>query len=428
MTLSFRKDSFCSFYLFVVVVFSVWITPDFVFSGITFPNFIPLLCSFFGFFFLLDCKLSLRVFRVFVGMVLCVFASIILVPSVVALFSERVTGAVQIVFSIFVFFVSSEVYKKSNKSLFISILSFFWFFLVVMSILEFLGLTNDVVNDVRYFIYNKSIYESSMRDIIQYGVVRPITLMREPAHLALLLSVLSMVISLSYRKYGFFLIVISFFVVLYIVRSPLVILMPAAYFSILLFMYEGSRSRKALLFFFILIVAVAFIISGMSLFQSRIVNIMDGVDFSAASRLISPPLVTFNVLMDYPIFGLGPTADSFMYFYVYDVFQNLGFDYQLKVFDEAVISKRVTNYLFLNFIYFGLLGGFFIISMLWVYFRFDLSKTASFSVLTVFFIFGFGIGSYVTPTVWIILFLIFVGVRQYCYSIDECKKVDVLSV
>ena len=186
-----------------------------------------------------------------------------------------------------------------------------------------------------------------------------------------------------------------------------------AYLIIKYGLYTGAGLKKILVYILATLLSLLLIILVSFYFTDRVNNILDGVDFSAASRFIGPPLVTYNVLLDYPLFGIGPTSDTLMYGYVYDVFFYLGFEYQLSFFSDEVISKRVTNSFFLNFIYFGLIGGVLFLYALYRYTKIHIGSNGALVYLSLFFGLGFCIGGYVTPMFWALAFLLYSSVSLY---------------
>ena len=405
-----RYNNAC--FLLLAIVFSVWITVDFTLGGKILPNPIPalLIALYLLFYFNGSYRVCSRIYVLRV--LLIVFFSLMLTAEPLLYFHERITGAIQLVYSVIFFTLLVEVYQNTNLKRFKSLFILLYVVFISLLILEFLGVLKGFFDYVRSILYSRSLYESTVRDLVQYGAVRPNSFMREPAHVALFFSLLTLLVSLSVR-FGLFFLLLAFLFSMLVIRSPIAFFMIPAYLLINYGLNSAVGIKRLLVYILaitlsFLLVAIVFIY-----FEDRVHNILDGVDFSAASRFIGPPIVTFNVLLDYPFFGIGPTADSLSYGYVYDAFFNLGFDYQLRFFSDEVIAKRVTNSFFLNFIYFGLLGGCCFLFVLYLYVRTYLGFMGAVVFLVLFLGLGFCIGGFVTPMFWALAFLLFASVSVF---------------
>lgn len=396
-----------SVYLFLV---SLFFSPDISFLGRVLPNVVPALIVFA---YILVFRVNIF-YRAPMGVVASLFIlcllSVFLGGELFDDFDERLIGAIQL-FYCFVFFIFlCELLIRDFEEVYSNVINVSFYVMIIFITLEVYTPLKSVFNEVRYALYSKSIYESEIRDILQYGGVRPNFLFREPAHLGLIYAAMGFHF-LIVKRLGWLPLIGVMLLGMYLIRSPMVAFILPAY---ALFKMSKKGLLNGVLYgglYSILSVILISVLLATGVFEGRLNNILDGLDFSAASRFIGPPLIAFEVLGDYFLWGVGLSGDSLLYGYNYDVFSRLGFDYQLRIYSNELISKRVTNYFFLALISLGCIGW---VVFNWCLYRYLISIFEKKDVVVLIILFwgmGFFIGGLVTPFVWCIYFTLVVGVR-----------------
>lgn len=314
-------------------------------------------------------------------------------------------GLVQLFLVFFVFIVMIAYHKEVDCNILFKYLLYLFYFILTIAIFERLGLFLDVIETIRSSLYSKSLYEGFERDLAAYGFNRPMALMKEPAHLAW---VLSLVLFCLYKAKAITNKNTIIFAVLcfYITYSPIFMLFFLAY------SFDRVYKKPFLLFpFFLVIIGVFSIFFNM--FEYRYNAFLSGTDLSTISRIVAPPLVALKVFIEHPLFGIGITSHSNAFNYIYDVFMEYGNYNQIYDLDNDTISKRITNYFFEGLIYFGVVGFtglLFLAKSLLNKFN---SQISFYYLLNLFFLFSIGMGGIVTPRVTVALALLYVTVKFY---------------
>jgi hypothetical protein len=402
------EDRIYSILVVMTLVTSLYFSPDYDLAGVRLPNFPPIIfCCALFFFGLKDYKLDKEYFLFLASCLVVVFADLLFVPGPIEYFQERITGAFQFFSGLFIFASCIQFSKRSTFKMVDRFASYLLFFLLLVSALERTGAINDVSALVRERLYEFSLYVGYERDYRSYGFSRPMAFLKEPAHLAWLSSLLGFYLyKRGCIKLGTVLFVGFFF--LFLVSSPVCITIFLALFVDYLF-----RAKIGLILIAPLVLSFGSFLS-IILFSSRIDGFLGGGDISLLSRVVGPPLVAFNVVLDYPLFGTGVTADTLVANYVYSVFFEFANLSALEAIDDSVLAKRVNNYVFQLFVYFGILGTLALSLILMRYTRRFSDSTGV--ILVQFFVFSLGMGGLVLPKVFACLYLLYV-----CYF--KLKKV-----
>ncbi|KTG22204.1 hypothetical protein AUR67_03850 [Pseudoalteromonas sp. XI10] len=415
------KFNILSFVIFLCIIFSVWINPS-LFGGVI-PMPIPylLVCILILFY-----KINVRTIWYFTFFLCAVLVSSLLSPGFYNEPTSVLLGGFQLVGSISLFLILVDITARNNNSEHIERWIFrLFYFLVFLVFFEIFFGGREVLELLRNLIYEKSLYTSFERDVREYGLVRPMALNREPAHLAFLLSTLSFFI-INKKTYSFnkklLLSFALFFVFILLIRSPVLIVLPLAQGFIWCFVYKKNAFSSVVGLIFLTICVAVFYAFIFDIISSRFDNIMAGSDFSAVARLVAPIMVCVDVLRDYPIFGVGVSSDGTLFKYVYDLFVSFGFKSRLLDMDNSSIANYVTNYFFQIFIYFGAIGGG---GLLLIKYKFlSLYNSKVYILLGLFFIFSLAIGGLVTSKVWVSFFIIWLAVKDYLgfeYEENICR-------
>lgn len=387
-----------------VILFSLVISPDFSISGLNIPNFLPFLAL----------PILLRQFdkselalisNCMIGFFLIILCSIFLVEGPFFYLSERITGGFQIVAGILLLLVLlANLPRILIDRNFLRIIDNFilctFFTVIFIAILERTGLAVSVLASLREAIYSVSLYDGVDRDFGAYGFTRPLAVMKEPAHLAWFLAVFGFYLYKA-KKVSLPGSVIIGMLCLYLTYSPVY---ACFFFALAIDRFYHVQKKALVVFLGIILVAILiFILAPILLY--RYDAFLYGSDISTISRLVAPPVVAWEVFLDNPLFGIGPTAHSLAFNYVYDVFENYG-DYRVySALSDDVISKRITNYFFESLIYLGAVGA---ITFYWLVYKFlnaTMGRKDSLWFINLI-VFSLGMGGFVTVKFFAATFLL----------------------
>ena len=400
--------------IFLIIISSIYFVPDYYLSGVRLPNVTPVfLASILLFLNVSSRQVWYSLTRFLISIVILLSLGLIAVPEYSLYFNERITGTVQLFFSIYIFSICVINVVNVDVKKIDSMILVLYFTLLIIAMLERTGLLFNVSELIRNSLYGFSMYSGYERDIRSYGFVRPMAFMKEPAHFAWLVSILGFY--LYKRNVITIKIIITIgFVFLYLISSPICLIL----FSALLIDYEIVNKSRVVITLPVFSLFIILIIN--LVFESRIDGFLNGTDISVLSRLVGPPLITLKVLQEYPFFGLGLTADTLVTDYVYAVFFYFSEFGALDPLDDTVLAKRVTNYFFQSFVYLGLAGVLIIIYIFNCFLRNYLTPKELLSTVSIFIVFSLGMGGLVTPRVFIGLYLIFVCYYNFKSENDEC--------
>jgi len=335
----------------------------------------------------------------------------VLFKGVDAFFIERVKGGIQITYSILLaygFFLEVSRWKKEQAA---KLFYYACLLIIIGCALENYTPFKSLSDNFRYAVFHSGIYEALDRDIAFFGGERPKLFTSEPSHVSkfLLFSItLWLALSLKNRKFYIKAILVSL-AAAFVTGSPsLVLLVPIS--LIIAVLLEGNglshflkrmTIRKFLLYFvFMLLMLGTLTVAVTTVLSGRITAMIEG-EGSTIVRIVAPPLITFDVLKEYPMWGAGITGKEMV---ADKVFYRLTNDFGLTyITDIEQATNMVTNAFWLHWIYLGLFGG---ILMIWAIYR--LMKV--FGVrhylycFLLFAIFGQTMGGYVGLKVWTIIF------------------------
>lgn len=279
--------------------------------------------------------------------------------------------------------------------------------LTIATLEVFLPEVQSITEIVRRVIYgDRSLYDAVERDILVYGLPRPMALTKEPSLLGFFISVgLTAWVGVSSWRYRYLLAFALLAYALWLVRTPVAVLGFVGVTAVLF--YEGIISKRMRILHMCALLLVLTVFAGAvaQIFATRIEFIAAGTDLSAAARITASPFVTVASLRDSPVFGFGPGSRDAMLPYVWDVLAGFGFSDRLAGMQTEVIGDYVTNYLWLHWIYFGVLGGVIVLFQLVLYGR-AFGCQHPWVAIALFFLFGQAHGAYVSVRVWVVFALL----------------------
>jgi hypothetical protein len=322
---------------------------------------------------------------------------------------KRFTGFVQLSYSLVLGYSLLLTMTVMSRKRLAGVFLAFSLVLVVGCLLESFGGFKPVSDWVRLKLYTADIYEADLRDELLYGRVRPKLFTSEPAS-----------VTFAFTLYVFAWFVLSrwrFKLPAYVVLAGLgMIAMPGPTLLLTLLLlvpYYGflqrppgaqgaNVGRLLLMGAFGAVLVVAFVILGTTLFAERWRDISNGNDPSFFYRVIGPALVAAHVVHYYPWAGAGLTGEPFIANDVLTVYARSPQFSTGWAIDK--ISSVLTNYLWLHWIYLGLVWGTLTLVGLSLWLRALAVPSVAFC-WSVWIVLGQASGAYVGPRTWTVLFL-----------------------
>jgi len=254
-----------------------------------------------------------------------------------------------------------------------------------------------------------NIYTSIDRDISWYGFVRPIFITSEPSHLAIFLTFIStclILIDSSLKSLKNFFIL--YFLMLFLIRSPLLI----SIFIVLFIVSVGKFNISKTHIFYLLFTTIALIF----LNYSRIEDFLLLSDRSSFIRLILPYLIYYNQSLLNIFFGTSFGNESL----INSIYFQLDY-FSLPQVNWDNIENRLVNSFAELLIRFGLLGSFFIYFFLYKSFIPKISIKKIIILFIIIFCLCSLFGGVNGIRFWVVLLTMF-----YLYGLDYgktyCKK------
>jgi hypothetical protein len=342
----------------------------------------------------------------FLGVILVFLASILSADDL-AFLPKRFTGLVQITYSLVIGYAVFLTVVRAERSQVAMLFFVFCVLILAGALLEDYGGLQPISDAVRQRLYDPGqIYDADLRDLILYGRVRPKVFTSEPS-----------AVTFGYTLFAFIWLVLSTWrvkLVLYLalmgvgfiaMPGPTLLLMVLLLipYALLATMGWGSSFQRALAIGCIAaFLTVAFAAVGESLFAARIHEYYTGQDASFFYRVVGPALVAGNVVATHPIAGAGLTGEPYIADTVVNVFmRSPEFDPSWQ-FEN--IGSVITNYVWLHWIYLGLVWGTIAIAAITFWLKVLGVPSASFCWIA-WVILGQASGAYVGPKTWAVLFL-----------------------
>lgn len=322
---------------------------------------------------------------------------------------KRFTGFVQISYSLIIGYALFLTLIRAERNQVAAIFLGFCLVILVGCLLEQYGGLRELSDQARRVLYDRGVYENDLRDELLYQRVRPKFFTSEPS-----------AVTISYTLYGFAWFAMSSWrwkllgylaligVGLFAMPGPTLLLMIVLIIPYELFLSGRSGGQPAHWNRLIAISALSVIILGAaawlgsSLFAERLRDITLGNDPSFFYRVTGPLLVAWDVVHRHPWAGAGLTSEPYISDIVINAFMKSP-DFSASWLIERV-ADVLTNYLWLHWIYLGLIWGTVIIIAITFWLRLIGVPTALFC-WTVWAIMGQASGAYVGPKTWAIMFI-----------------------
>jgi hypothetical protein len=335
----------------------------------------------------------------------------VLFKGVDAFFIERVKGGIQITYSILLaygFFLEISRWKKEQVA---KLFYYASLLIIIGCALENYTPFKILSDNFRYAVFHSGIYDALDRDIGFFGRERPKLFTSEPSHVSkfLLFSItLWLALSLKNRKFYIKAILVSL-AAAFVTGSPsLVLIVPI---SLIIAVYlEGNglypflkrmSIGKFLSYFVVILLMLGTLTVAVTTVLSGRLTAMIEEEGSIIIRVVAPPLITFDVLQEYPMWGAGITGKEMV---ADKIFYRLTDDFGLTYITEIEwATNMVTNAFWLHWIYLGLFGG---ILMGWaIYLLMKVLGVKHYLYcLFLILIFSQTMGGYVGPKTWTIIF------------------------
>lgn len=301
------------------------------------------------------------------------FLSLLLAPRSATFFIDRLKGYIYLVYaSVGAYALYLELMKWPRDKVARLFCTFVVLILVGCFLENYLGLR--LLSDAfRNAVFTRGVYDANLRDLSDYGAIRPKLFTSEPSHVAKFFALsitVWLALSRSKSKYWFLFALAGLGAAL--IRSPilLVALINAVAIKILLDQRGGFlRTPKGVVTTIgIAVVAVLAIgLIGATVLRGRMELIASGqVDDSVLLRLVAPIFVALHTLQQSPLWGAGISGTESI---VADLARIFG---QLDINIERIadtLESRVLNAFWLHWIYLGLFGGGLALWALWGFAR-----------------------------------------------------------
>ena len=281
--------------------------------------------------------------------------------------------------------------------------------LAVATVEIFVSPVGEAINELRGHLYLRSSGAALERDVAAYGMLRPIFLTAEPSYLgysvAIFLSLLLISSGNSIKDRRFFFALVLCLV--FIVRSPIVLLLPFATYTVISYKTHPIQTLKGLLFAFAAIVAILYLWHN---FSHRPADILTGKDFSAFSRMFAPALLIHEYFPRSIFLGAGLGGESQLIDAANEVFTKAGFAIRISIMnDQAIVYSAMPSYFWQILIFFGVIGGFIFVFLVYRFIHVHVFRrgfrTDCIFPIVLFFFAGFFIGRFVNLATWISLLL-----------------------
>ncbi len=346
-----------------------------------------------------------RQLAAFMGVVLVLLVACLVAPNTSYL-SKRMTGLVQMTYSLVIGFALFLTVAKADRRILARLLLGMCIVILIGAQLEAIPAVRAISDSARQVLYVSGIYESDLRDLIFYGKVRPKFFTSEPSAVTFGFSLFSLGWFLAsesrYRWLIFFCLMAASQL---IIPGPTTLLggVAAGLSYFMLPQAPGSAARRLIVALVAIVGMIALLVAGSMLYAERLDAVLTGRDPSFFYRVIGPALVALRVVVEYPLTGIGLTAEQF------------GADLAMNVFVQSPnyssawrfdrFSNVLTNYFWLHWIYLGAGFGVAVLVALNIWLRSLRAAHLPFCWV-VWALFGQASGAYVGPKTWVVLMLV----------------------
>jgi hypothetical protein len=325
---------------------------------------------------------------------------------------KRFTGLVQLSYSLLLSYGLFLTLVQADRSQIAGILITFCLAMVVGCLLETYAGLRAISDAVRMKIYESGVYDSDIRDMLLYGRVRPKLFTSEPSAVTFcytLFSFIWLIVSRWRWKLAGYLALLV--VSLVAMPGPTLLLGLILIGPYQLFLAgrtadpqpgSGRRRRVVIALALSAIIGVIAVILGQTLFAERLHDIATGKDASFFYRIVGPMRTAFHIMKEHPWAGSGLTGEPYIANEVMGVYTNSA-EFQ-AAWPITRIQDVLTNYVWLHWIYLGVIWGVVAFVALTLWLRVLRVPSATFC-WAVWVVLGQASGAYVSPKTWTVLFL-----------------------
>lgn len=315
---------------------------------------------------------------------------------------ERIKSWILFTYSISITYAMRLELGRATQSEISWVTGWLLFVILVAAILEALGPLRSLSDAFRAW-NNATIYVSYDRDFQLAGFLRPTVLTAEPSFAAVGTAVFSLAWFASTAKRSrliFF--SASTALALFLFRSPISIIpvVPVGIIYLVNFFDSARRPRHTFFLFFAIIVLLA-----CSIVVYRVVTEILEARISAGGhygdqsldiRLLAPPKIALQTIIEAPFFGAGIGGRGSILVYIINVFSELNIETTSLT---AEIVDTIPNAFWEYWIYFGILGG--VLGAIIIYFFWSLIVKDNGFAAAIFVLLLFNsLGAFAAPRIW----------------------------
>jgi len=343
-------------------------------------------------------------------MVVTVYLCSVLAASDYSFLSKRFNGLLQLTYSLVIAYAMFLTLVHGERRQFANILLFFCIAIIAGCLLETYAGLRPVSDALRMKLYHlDEVYDADIRDQILYGRIRPKLFTSEPSAVTFAYTYFSAMWLVASPWRGKLLVYLGLIAMaLFVLPGPTLVLMVLLIVPYLVFLAGnqiggGSSVARTVgtLCLAALVVGVA-IVFGRIFFAERLNELASGRDASFFYRFTGPMLVAFDMFRQYPWAGAGLTGEPFIANNVLNVYMNSpSFQAAWRI---TRIQDVLTNYVWLHWIYLGLVWGVLCVVAVSVWLRI-LGAPSVLYCWTVWLILGQASGSYVGPKTWSVMLI-----------------------
>jgi len=255
-------------------------------------------------------RLSFGIPKIAGILLLISFLSVLFSPKVnQSYWMEQMKSVINLGLTFVMIWGSWEVFRRFDRSFWSRLAFGMIAIMLVLLVLEAytpFKLLSDKFREV--FYAGRFIYSSELRDIqFHGGKVRPCLFSQEPSHVAKFFSALVVVWFCTNQARHRYLGAIIFFALgFYLIASPSLLIIPIIIGGVMILKKEQSTAVSFIKVVFIVLGLIVCVIgSPLLLKYPRFAAIINDEDASAIIRLKAPYHIAYEVINDYPYFGVG---------------------------------------------------------------------------------------------------------------------------